>query len=206
MATNRPIPPKRVTESFEPIFEPAGDVETWIRETFLDSGSPLFNVEHDHLNSAQLGILWTNVANSRNMRGIVGQAEMPLPQGGKWQKERAFYQLTEWFGGKPDFLITLDANYAAKAGDIEWCALVDHELYHCAQMLDKYGFPAFTKDGQPRFAIKGHDVEEFVGIVRRYGAGPAAGDTQALVMAAQQRPEIAEVDIAGMCGTCVSHR
>ncbi|WP_371412322.1 putative metallopeptidase [Ensifer sp. NM-2] len=54
--------------------------------------------------------------------------------------------------------------------------------------------------GRPVFVIRGHDVEEFVGIVRRYGAD-AAG-VRAMVDAANQKPEIARMQIAHACGTC----
>jgi hypothetical protein len=183
-------------------FIPAPDVGAWIRTSFLDPESPLYNVEHDHLNSADIGVLWTNVGNSRHMNAIAGTAEMPTPQGGKWQKGRALYQLRRWFGAEPDFLITLSAEYAAEVSDVVFCALVEHELYHCAQRLDAFGIPMFTQEGRPKFGIRGHDVEEFVGIVRRYGAKAGAGDTEALVKAARRKPEIAAADIKALCGTC----
>ncbi|WP_267902481.1 putative metallopeptidase [Sinorhizobium meliloti] len=41
----------------------------------------------------------------------------------------------------------------------------------------------------PVFTVRGHDVEEFVGVVRRYGAD-AAG-VRAIVDAANRPPEIA---------------
>jgi len=100
-----------------------------------------------------------------------------------------------------DFLLTFDAVYCAQASDVEWCALVEHELYHCAQETDGFGQPKFTKDGLPKFAMKGHDVEEFVGVVRRYGA--VSPEVQALVEAAKKAPEIAAVHVAQMCGTCL---
>jgi hypothetical protein len=149
-----------------------------------------------------VAVLWTTVENGRHMRAIVGTAEMPLPQGGKWQKARGLYQLRQWFGGEPDFLITLSAEYAAGASDVTWCALVEHELYHCAHRRDAFGIPMFTRQGRPKFGIRGHDVEEFVGIVRRYGVKAAAGETAALVAAARGRPEIAAGEIRGLCGTC----
>ncbi|WEX86485.1 putative metallopeptidase [Sinorhizobium garamanticum] len=54
--------------------------------------------------------------------------------------------------------------------------------------------------GRPIFAIRGHDAEEFVGVVRRYGADAAA--VRAMVDAANQKPEIARVQIAHACDTC----
>ncbi|WP_420376855.1 putative metallopeptidase [Sinorhizobium medicae] len=48
--------------------------------------------------------------------------------------------------------------------------------------------------------MRGHDVEDFVGVVRRYGAD-AAG-VRAIVDAANRPPEIARANIAHACGTC----
>jgi hypothetical protein len=120
-----------------------------------------------------------------------------------WQRGRKEQQFQEWFGRIPEFLITLDADYARQASDLEWCALVEHELYHIGQRTDDYGQPAFSKDGRPKLGIRGHDVEEFVGIVRRYGVGGAAGDTATLVEAANRAPEVGSVSIAHACGTCI---
>lgn len=48
--------------------------------------------------------------------------------------------------------------------------------------------------------MRGHDVEEFVGVVRRYGA--RAAGVQAMVDAASAGPQIAAVKIAQAYGTC----
>ena len=79
-------------------------------------------------------------------------------------------------------------------------ALAEHEMYHCGQERDEFGAPKFRKSGLPAFAMRGHDVEQFVGVVRRYGAG-AAG-VMAMVDAANRPPEIADIRIAQACGTC----
>ena len=110
-------------------------------------------------------------------------------------------QIQEWFGDVPDFLITFHAGAAASMDDPSFCALVEHELYHCAQKLDDYGMPKFSQDGSPSFCIRGHDVEEFVGVVARYGAD-AAG-VSAMVDAANAGPTIGRASIAGVCGTCL---
>ncbi|MQU78407.1 hypothetical protein FB009_109180 [Sinorhizobium medicae] len=110
-------------------------------------------------------------------------------------------QIKQWFGFVPDFIITLDAEYCRHCGDAEFMALVEHELYHAAQDTDAFGAPKFSRStGRPVFTIRGHDVEEFVGVVRRYGAD-AAG-VRALVDAANGPPEIAKAQISHACGTC----
>ncbi|YCI04588.1 hypothetical protein M1D34_22350 [Ensifer sp. D2-11] len=99
---------------------------------------------------------------------------------------------------RPDFIITLDADYCRRCGAAEFMALVEHELYHAAQETRPAKFSRST--GRRIFTIRGHDVDEFVGVVRRYGAD-AAG-MRAIVDAANRRPEIARAQIAHACGTC----
>ncbi len=107
--------------------------------------------------------------------------------------------MIDWFGEVPAFLITLAADYCASCSDADFCALVEHELYHIAQKLDAYGAPKFTKDGLPSLTLRGHDVEEF-GVIRRYGTSP---DVQALVDAANKPAEVGKLNISRVCGTCL---
>jgi putative metallopeptidase len=73
-------------------------------------------------------------------------------------------------------------------------------LSHCGVERDMYGAPKFKKStGLPAFALRGHDVEEFIGVVRRYGA--AAAGVQAMIEAAAEGPTIAAADIFA-CGNC----
>jgi len=203
---NRPYPPHDLAtlSDLEMLdrFVPAPDLLAWIRATFLDDASPLFNMDHVHLREAALGLLWTNCDNSRNMRAVIGQAELMPPMAmGKWQKARAIQQIEEWFDGMPDFLLTFSAPASAGMDDPSFCALVEHELYHCGQKLDEFGMPKFKQDGTPAFTMRGHDVEEFVGVVARYGAEPAG--VAAMVDAAQRGPLIGRASIDGACGTCL---
>jgi hypothetical protein len=90
--------------------------------------------------------------------------------------------------------------YALNCSDAEFCALIEHELYHIGHMKDAFGQPAFTRDGLPKIGMRGHDVEEFTGVVRRYGASE---DVAKMVKAAQSTPEVAKLNIATACGTCL---
>lgn len=201
MGVSRPYPPHDLVEvTEEPLFVAAPDLIQWAVENFIESGAPLYNDDHRHLNFASIGALWTNVPNGRAGRRVVGQCEMGIPGMGKWVKARAERQLLDWFGAVPDFVLTFDAEYASTCGDAEFMALVEHELYHAGQECDAFGALKFRKSGLPAFAIRGHDVEEFVGIVRRYGAD--AAHVRDLVTAASRTPEIAVVSIAQACGTC----
>lgn len=201
--TERPRPPEEILHTLGPVFMPALDVEIWARDVLIAEESPLWNVEHEHLRSASLGFLWTNVPLVMQGQRKIGMAQMPNAQGNKWTKERHDLQLVQWFGAKPDFLITLDGVLCDAVEDIEWCATVDHELLHCGQAKDEYGCPKFGRDdGLPKFAMRGHDVEEFVSIIQRYGVKAGAGDSAAFVKAALSKPEIGRADISRMCGTC----
>lgn len=199
----RPRPPECLFDIEAKPFAPAHEVWEWIGETILDQSSPVYNPDHEHLSQAMIGFLWTVKDNNRKGRRIIGQCECGSPQGamGKWARARAEQQVMDWFGSVPDFIITLDANYCSQCSDAEFMALVEHEMYHAAQDVDPFGMPRFNKQtGKPVFTVRGHDVEEFVGVVRRYGAD--ASGVRALVDAANRPAEISNVSIAHACGTC----
>lgn len=174
----------------------------WIRQTFLEPEGPLHNPDHLHLLHATLGVLWTNVDQVKQQRTVLATAEIPNFKGSKWQIERQKFQLRQWFGDEPDFLLTFHTS-VAEMDDASFCGVNEHELYHCAQALDEYGCLKFTQDGQPKFAIRGHDVEEFVAVVARYGADATNSSVKRLVEAAQSKPTVARARIAASCGTCL---
>lgn len=207
MTSARPRPPASLfsieSTTDGVTFAPAPDLLGWLTSTFIEEGAPLENEDHAHLRYAKLACLWTTVPNARAGRTIIGQAEFGATIGGmgRWQRGRAEQQILEWFGFWPDFLLTFFAPYADECGDAEFCALVEHELYHCGQERDEFGLPRFKKStGMPAFCMRGHDVEEFVGVVRRYGAD-AAG-VRAMIEATRESPGVAVADIATCCGTC----
>jgi len=198
---SRPLPPEEMAD-VEERFAPADDLREWIIDTFIAEDGVLANPDHAHLGDAEIGVLWTNVDNSRNMRSVIGQAELMPPMAmGKWQRARAIQQVEEWFGEMPDFLLTFYAPAASTMDDASFCALVEHELYHCGQKRDVHDMPKFGQDGRPSFAMRGHDVEEFVGVVARYGA--TAAGVEDMVEAANARPMLMRATIAGACGTCL---
>ncbi|MCH8135392.1 MAG: hypothetical protein IIB77_05365 [Proteobacteria bacterium] len=186
---------------------PAPELVEWIDQAYLAETGQLFTPEHGHLVAAKLACLWTNCENSRRQQRIVGQAEMPASAGArssKWARGRVEFQLEQWFGDIPDFLLTFDALYANDIDDATFCSLVDHELFHCAQATDEFHMPKFNKvTGDPSYCIRGHDIEEFVGVVRRFGIQAAAGEAVEFVIAASQKPEIASAALAQACGTCL---
>lgn len=197
---SRPQPPEQLIESLYTTLLPAPDLADWVNATILADDGPLHNPEHAHLIDADLCFLWASGAFSKQGRTVVGQAEQVMFRAGGWQKARQEQQMREWFGYVPAFVITLAADYCAQCSDAEFCALVEHELYHVAQALDEFGSPKFDKEGHPKLALRGHDVEEFVGVVRRYGASPQVA---CMVEAAKHPAEVENINIARACGTCL---
>ncbi|MBF8793459.1 hypothetical protein IRZ70_11655 [Pseudomonas monteilii] len=199
------MPPKAMLEHLELSYlsmhlAPAPEVWDWIScEILADTGS-IHNPEHAHLIDANIGVLWASTGFAKQGRVVLGQAEQLMFRAGGWQKARQEQQMREWFGEEPDYLITLAADYCTQCTDAEFCALVEHELYHIAQATDEYGAPKFTQEGLPKLYLRDHDVEEFVGVVRRNGA---SNEVQQLIEAASRPPEVAKINISRACGTCL---
>lgn len=197
---SRPMPPADLLESPWLTLQPAPDVWEWIQREILATTGSIHNEEHAHMIDASVGVMWASSSFAKKGRSVLGQAEQLMIRAGGWQKARQEQQMRDWFGEEPEFLITLAADYCAQCTEAEFCALVEHELYHIAHKLDKYGAPAFTQDGLPKLEMRGHDVEEFVGVVRRYGP---SHDVQQLIDAASRPPEVAKINISRACGACL---
>ncbi|HEY1129143.1 MAG TPA: putative metallopeptidase [Roseateles sp.] len=195
------MPPQDL-EQQDIAFRPAPELLAWVQKNILAEDGPLHNPEHKHLNHADLEFMWASQGFTKAGRQVAGTAEEVTFRAGGWQKGRQVSQMVEWFGRIPDYLITLDASYCRQCEDAEFCALVEHELYHIAQVEGAFG-PEWKKDGTPKIAIRGHDVEEFVGVVRRYGVGGPEGSISRLVAAANKAPEVSRVAMAAACGTCL---
>ncbi len=207
-ATRQPMPPVELGQFADDercplLFVPAPEVREWLLATFVEEGAPLHNPDHAHLQGADLEVLWAAGGFARQGRVVVGTAEQVAFRAGGWQKERQEFQMLQWFGRIPKFLITLDGSYARQASDTEFCALVEHEMYHLGHVLDDFGQPAFDKEGNPKIAIRGHDVEEFVGVVARYGVGHPDGKLAQMVAAVSRGPGASPLRIAQACGTCM---
>lgn len=207
---SRPYPPDELVSmdglSAPDRFETAPTFSEWIIDAYLRPEGPLYWPGHEALASARIGVLWTTAAASRRGKAIVAQAEMPRQSpGSQWSSARASHQLVQWFGYIPDFLLTFDAVYASQLNDLEFAALVDHELCHCVQAEDEFGNPRFsTVTGQPVWALKGHDVEEFTSVVSRFGIQAAGQDAVDFVIAASKQPVIGPARLAQGCGTCLT--
>lgn len=199
----RPMPSSAFVEEFAPYTRliPADGVWQWVQANIIAESGHLHNPDHIHLADADIGVLWAANAFSKKGRTVLGQAEEVMFRAGGWQKARMEQQMYEWFGHKPDYIITLAGDFCLQCSDLEFCALIEHELYHIAQEVDEFGAPKFYRDsGLPKLCMRGHDVEEFIGVVRRYGA---SADVQELVEAANNPAEVAKINIARACGTCL---
>lgn len=198
----RPYPPASCADDEPETFEPDATFLTWIRETFIDGSGPLFNEEHEHLADAVIGVLWTNARNVSKLREVQATAEMPNAMAGGWKRARFEKQIRDWFGEVPDFVLTFSAQACLLLTDREFCALVEHELYHCAPKCDEYDTPLFNRaNGRPMFTMRGHDFEEFNGVVERYGA--TSRELRSAIAAANRGPEIDGPTINIACGVCM---
>jgi hypothetical protein len=205
-AIRQPMPPAKLGEwdgNARTLFLPAPEVRQWMVETFIAEGAPMLNEDHEHLRSADFEVLWAAGGYAKQGRFVLGTTEEVGFRAGGWQKERQEYQMLQWFGRIPDYLITLDGSFAREASDGDWCALVEHELYHIGQRTTFGGAREFKQDGSPKLFIRGHDVEEFVGVVARYGVGDPEGALSRLVKAANAGATASPLRISQACGTCL---
>lgn len=207
----RPFPPTEFMDQAEEEealrLIPAPDLKQWVVANFLTLGGPLHNPDHDHIaemlhdNEGFLAFAWASSAYTRAKRMVLGQCEKVMFQQGGWKKARQEQQMRDWFGFVPVYLITIDASFCEKANDSEFCALLEHELYHIGHKKNKdSGEFEYTSVGEPRLYLRGHDVEEFHGVVQRYGASE---EVQKMVNLANEGPTISRANIAHACGTCL---
>lgn len=150
----RPLPPVNFIgpDNWQPYTKliPANEVHEWISRQILSDTGSIHNPDHAHLMEADLCFMWASESFAKKGRYVLGQAEQVMLRAGGWQKARMEQQMYEWFGRIPKFIITLAADYCTQCSDLEFCSLVEHELYHIAQATDEFGAPKFNKEtGQP---------------------------------------------------------
>lgn len=203
----RPIPPDHLLDidPVDPIgFEPAPELKEWILKTFIDEDGELHNSDHMHISPWDddlFKVLWASSSFIKSEKVVLGQAEKFAPMAGGWRKARQEKQMIDWFGCVPKFIITIDAWFANGASDIDFCALIEHELYHVGAKRDEDGnYLVSQSTGEYKYYLRPHDVEEFHGVVQRYGASP---DVQKMVELANKGPTISRANIAHACGTCL---
>lgn len=203
----RPMPPDHLLD-IDPVdpmgFEPAPELKEWILERFISDEGELHNPDHMHISPWDddlFKVLWASSGFIKAERVVLGQAEKFAPMAGGWRKARQEKQMIDWFGCVPKFIITIDAIYASSASDVDFCALIEHELYHIGAKRDEDGNYVMSQGtGEYKYYLRPHDVEEFHGVVQRYGASP---DVQKMVELANDGPTISRANIAHACGTCL---
>lgn len=168
---DRPMPPDDM-----PMFKAAPEVYEWLHQTVFNPNHFLYNSEHEHLFDYQvneLAFMWAHEGYEKGGKYILGTCEKPMFMAGGWKRARQIMWFEDMLGELPEILITLNANYCRDCTDLQFAELVEHELYHIIHKTDKYGDPSFRADGKPRLDMVSHDVEEFNGVVRRYGGDDA---------------------------------
>lgn len=127
--------------------------------------------EHRHLVEDDAVIHWLMREEPKVKQGrmILGTCYMPKVNG---ELSSLFdWMIERMLGEAPDFLIILDAGYWADATDLQREILVFHELSHADRARDADGEPKCSPiTGEPLWAIRGHDIEEFNHVVARYGS------------------------------------
>lgn len=183
-------------------------LEAWVRDVFItgDASPALVNRDHAHLAHARVAFLWTQSPNRVRRKAIAGRAHIGEPQGSDaWAKGMKADHLTRLFGEVPDFYITLSSGFVharlAEGDEAAVLALIDHELYHCAPDT-RDGVPLFTRDGRPKWCIAPHDVEQFVGVTRRWG--PQGAGERAMYDAGERGPTLGQPKVAGLCANCLA--
>lgn len=204
----RPYPPDSLLgldPEYDPIdFEPAHDLRKWILETFVYEEGELYNPDHDHIQMFErdfFDVLWASSAFVKAEQVVLGQTERVMINMGGWKKARQELQLRNWFGHIPTYIITIDAQFASQASDTDFCALIEHELYHIGVKRDQDGNILVSQmTGEPKHFLRGHDVEEFHGVVQRYGASESV---QKMVELVNDGPTMGKAKISHACGTCL---
>jgi len=177
------------------------DLTTWIYSLFLNEDSPYYKEDHKHLRSAHIGFLWSNVPNKKQNKIVLGTAEIFSPKGDAWQKARQHQQIISWFNRIPDFIITLYAPILMSIDLPSFCAVIDHELYHCGQKRGHFSEPLFDrKTGKPKYCIIGHSFEEFTGVIRSWGLGAVSPEISEAFEYAKQGAEFDLAQLANYCG------
>ncbi|EPJ8241325.1 putative metallopeptidase, partial [Acinetobacter baumannii] len=196
--------PEWLFEMDTPNFAPAPEIWEWIKQVFLDPKSKLFNPDHMHLRSFRypdIAVMWARSGFKKQGRQVIGTTEKVMINAGGWKKERQEEQYIQWFNYLPEYLITFDASYSRIASDVNFCALLEHELYHIGVERDSDGEIIYSDHtGLPKHYLACHDVEEFIGVVKRWGANDSV---KRLIEVAKNPPFVSDLDISKCCGNCV---
>lgn len=110
-------------------------------------GAILVEAVHDHLQRASIAYVFREKMKTRD-KSVWGKAS------------KASGEL-EFFNGY-DFVIKINWMVWRGLSDLQKVALIDHELSHCGHEIE-------DKTGDDKWVMLSHDIEEFSGIVQRWG-------------------------------------
>lgn len=170
--------------------------------TFVHEDGELCNEDHAHLRTANIAAIWTNVEYEDGLMPVAGMAEIVKVNGKPWARTERIDHLCLLHGDIPQARIWIYAPYAINLPDAAFCALLEHELYHLAQKIDKESQPMFDDEGRPVLTARDHDVSEFLGVVERYGVDAVHSNIKKMVEIAKRKPSIETASIQLVCGSC----
>lgn len=130
--------------------------------------------EHAHLADASIAYVFRDDELRRQGKVILAECilvERILQSEKRWSRvvKWALLQITK-LEQLPDFLVLIDRNIWEGLDAESRVALIDHELSHAWFATEDDGeTQKFHKDGSPWWAIRGHDIEEFCGVIQRRG-------------------------------------
>lgn len=200
---NRPQPSEELrAPGFQ--IEPSTELADWILNTFVHEDSRLCNEDHAHLRTANIAAIWTNVEFEDGLMPVAGMAEIVRVNGKPWPRAERTDHLCLLHGNIPQARIWIYAPFAVSLDDAAFCALIEHELYHLAQKVDKDNQPVFDEEGRPVLTTRNHDVGEFIEVVRRYGVGAVHPNVKKMVEAAKTKALLNSSSIHAACGTCAA--
>lgn len=135
---------------------------------------------HDHLEDAEIAVIFCEELPARNGRRILGTAHVMS------EKERLLTAV--------DLLICLDKRAWKVMGGDTRRAVLDHELCHFGMRVDEDGTPERDDKGRTMYRLNAHDVEEFLRVIKRHGTYLA--DIAATAAALRDSPSAAQLGIA----------
>ncbi|RMO53219.1 putative metallopeptidase [Pseudomonas marginalis] len=138
---DRPNPPSSLLElsdlsDFGVRLTPATELWEWLQAEILADTGSIHNEDHGYLPDADIRIMWASSSFEKQGRTVLGQAEQAAFRAGGWQKARMEQQMRDWFGEVLAYVITFAADCYAQCSDTDFCAVVEHELYHIAHAND----------------------------------------------------------------------
>ena len=130
-----------------------------------------FPEEFGHLEGALVACLFAADEVELRLQGRQKSAMVVQPQAMGSVSNRLIEWALRGQVGEHDMLLVVQEWHWRGMNEEQRAALVYHELMHLRQKQTPRGKPMFSKEtGRPVLEILGHDIEEFEGTVRHFGA------------------------------------